>query len=173
MSIQTIRVVFLGTSFPPVGSFLSTTATLTDAQIKNLPVTPVIIVPNPGVGKWISIIQIILTSHFEGGAYSGWLNGDSILTETSSSIHDLASESIADLTHFLGNTFGTSNLLILRPWIASCSTHGYGVNEEPGAAGFYLDRPLTLFSQSTQLPWTGGHPSNTLRVKTIYTIEDA
>lgn len=158
---------------PGGGSLLTATVTLTDAQIKALPITPVVIVPSPGVDKWISIIQIILTSHFEGGAYSGWSDGDLIGTETSSVIYDFASEGVSNLTKFLGNTFDDSNLLVLRPWIAGFS-EDFGVIEAPGLSSAYVNAPLTLFTESSEaVPWSGGHASNSLRVKTIYTIEDA
>jgi hypothetical protein len=152
---------------------LTSTTILTDAQIKTLPSTPVNLIAAPGLNKWISILQVILTSHFEGGAYSGWVDGDDIYTTTSTACYDLAAESVTNLTDFFGNTFGTSNLLVLRPWIQAFSTHGYGVTEQPGVASIYNNQPLQLLTfSSNPTSWTGGNPANTLKVKTIYTLED-
>ena len=158
------------------GDIISSTSILTDTQIKSLPTIPAQLIPAPGSGKWISIIQMMLTSHFEGGAYTGMGDGDSVSTNTSSAALNDVANSATTLTDFFGNTFGTSNLLILRPFIYACEpiATGRGIVEEPGATHFYDNVALTLFVIQGGAPgnWGGGNPANTLKVKTIYTIED-
>jgi hypothetical protein len=79
MSVKNI-LSCLGLRFGDVDAaqILTKTVTLTDAQIKALPTTPIALVASPGSGYFISPIGVVLVVDAVAGAYSnidaaGWL----------------------------------------------------------------------------------------------------
>lgn len=153
------------------GSIQMNTVIITDAQIKAMSSgSQITVIPAPGPGKWINVIQQIYVSHFEGGAYSGMGSTDWFGSGNSTGIWN--SPTNTTLSDFFSCKFGTSTYFITRPAFYLVDPNN-GVEESVFGLQYWLNQPLNVFISTTQSQYAGGNPNNTLRVKTIYTIEDA
>ena len=136
--------------------YLVAEVTLTDEQIKTLDEAGVIVVPAPGAGKIISVIQWQLVMDFSGGAYSGTGVGTNAL--------QLYVE-------------GSSSTVSQTITIAANSTTPEYLSRTVSAAvsQFFLsaieNKAIEVWSNlSNNL--TGGNAANTLKVRVVYTEVD-
>ncbi len=145
----------------------SATVTLTDAQIKALPTTPVTVIAAPGAGKAVVPLLATFASNFTAGAYTA--HGEDVFLalflrtvngETAVSTYAPASAKFTNATatvHMVGPAaeLGTGDLdgVIVGPSI--------DVN----------DAVEVVLSGWTQ-DFTGGDAANTLTVTVVYIVVD-
>lgn len=144
--------------------------TLTDAQIKALPTTPVELVPAPGADKLLAISKIAVGRlNDSGGIYTN-------LDDTAASFFtvafgegydDDASYNFLNLDSMIGNdlsTFGSGSVLI---W------HSYNIESFQRVLPVVINKGLFCHVGNNGLgDFTGGHASNTLEVTVFYSIVD-
>jgi hypothetical protein len=155
---------------------LSKTVTLTDAQIKALPSTPVEIVPAPGAGKALIPFQIVLRMSI-ATAYAN-IGDKAGIADTLFAFTPLANGSGDWVTASLGGTNKVAYAL-LAPYLYD-GAEGIVAPARPNAStDVVANQPIALQCSNfngeeyTDLGnFTGGHASNTLKVTVFYTIID-
>lgn len=154
----------------------SSTITLTDAQIKALPSTPISILAAPGVGfrnriLGLSLIADIITPYtnidpvyadaqFSGGTF---LNGP---------IDDPAT--VPPLAQFTA-LFGTAGKRIYDLISPYAETHGTGIAYVQSLCeddSYINNTPTTIFMTNGAGDLTGGNAGNTLKITIYYCIEE-
>jgi hypothetical protein len=142
------------------------TVTLSDAQIKALPTTPVEILPAPGTGKAIYLIGGAVVINASGGGYSNVDNASPQLFTSGQGI---------GLT---GLFPGASDLQLadvrmrqLQPSEAQIGTgsfNGWAI----ATGGLDENQPVVIMDNWNGSNYTGGNASNSLKVTVIYVIID-
>jgi hypothetical protein len=161
---------------------LHSLTTLTDAQVKALPTTPVQLVATPGAGFWIKPLAVTYQTHVVG-AYTN-LNAtyvdfhqtldtyyvsygpvdDSTTTPALTNVTALLT-TVADLVQEIGQP----NLAAVG---ASATTQGYVQQVSQAGTGQLGNKPLMMnIDNNGSGNLTGGNASNTLKVKIYYVIE--
>lgn len=151
----TLNGANLATLVSPVQSV---TVDLTQNQILQLGVTPVELVPQPGIGKYIAVVQIALYYNYVSQAYTG---GTTVRIQTGTTL--------LNSTDLLANT---DDRIAISP--GSTST-GIGSNGSfASSAASLLNAPVRILT--TDVAGNSQNPSGgfgTMRVRVLYTIEDA
>jgi hypothetical protein len=154
------------------GLLLKATVTLTDAQIKALPTTPVEIVAAPGAGKLIWPLSAVIVCDTSANGYTNTDNVVALFIEWWDGSH-------------LSNQWGVShpNVLNLLTAFDKVVLH-VPPADTPSAFGVELDGIYLSTSQLADFPlrlrlpndpagnFTGGDPANTLRCTVFYCVVD-
>lgn len=165
-----IQAVFTGLYSPDGGSLLSATVTLTDAQIKALPTTPIEVVAAPGAGKIVIPTQAVLYFDFTAqytninvAAYLG------VLQNGSSGLLSLLNEAIGSgVSTFL--QYGEDAVATLtQPRILQSSAIAGHVN--PASDMVNTSLRVEAFND-TDGNFTGGNAANTIKVTVYYIVVD-
>lgn len=137
--------------------------TLTDAQIKALPTTPVELVPAPGVGKELTIHQATFNLNLVG-AYT---------IETGKEVDlVLVSEDFGiEFTNYLPLQVGSVGRFRANTTILTQSNGGWGY-QQFSVSDALNNQSVVLTGYYNGTPIAGGDPSNTLEVTVFYSIVD-
>jgi len=174
----------LGTDNTPLGGIKSATVTLTDAQIKALPTTPVEVVPAPGVGKITLLQQAFLVVDAQGGAYTigapaveFWIGHAANGAYSQTNTYQLAD----DFYQLLGDDSGVY-AFVMSPYYLSSPGGTAPLNGPTNIIGSFdyiaidesvVNRPLLFgarHSSEGPVDFTGGDPANTLKVTCFYAV---
>jgi hypothetical protein len=155
-----------------------TSTTLTDAQIKALPTTPITLVSAPGSGKRIKVIGAALRVDSTAGAYTNidatysaiavYYLGDFSQWATAGVVDDsTATPSLARRTTLSGGTgIGSADL----PPYVDIFTQGWTVPNIVGS-GVSENKALAIAADNDGTGnFTGGNAANTLRVDVTYLV---
>ena len=143
----------------------SATVTLTDAQIKALPTTPIQILPTPAAGKIYLVISAVFYVDTRNGAYSN-INSDFFCALVTDDWYDNVSHQLqARMFNRTTRSLAFSNYAEL----ASPSSHGqvaFGEDYEDS-----YDQPINLYCDNlSDGDFTDGDASNSMKV-TVHYIE--
>lgn len=151
------------------------TATLTDAQIKALPTTPVTILDSPGADK--AIAPFFIAYHMKGVDYADIDPTATIVARAGTEVFlPVRNDTQSGVTALLAGGGGDDGSL-------TYGTLKFGVRSSFNAAGFaqlsglyesdVVDKPFTVRATNGAVgDFTGGDPANTLRVTVYYVIFD-
>lgn len=166
------------TGWMPVGLVRQAAVTLTNAQIKALPTTPIAIIAAPGSGFAVRVLVATVKSDTAAGAYTNFdatvcrlrLAYNTSGIEVAPILADNASAGLTSLSDFLGVT-GT------RIWQANGvgyldydATEGLVAYSHTVADEDNRAVVLNLYNNSSG-DLTGGHADNTLTVRVTYLVE--
>jgi hypothetical protein len=166
---STPSVVAAGT----LAQMLSVQGTLTDAQIKALPTTPITLVAAPGAGMMLYPVMAFIDVKTTSGAYTNISDGAALTIEiggygNGQTIADDASLGLSALTDLIG--VASRRFQPLGPAyediLAAYGTLTYSAptaSVENGAAA------LRMYNTGGNL--TGGHASNSMRVTLLYLVQ--
>jgi hypothetical protein len=156
------------------GQLRVTTVTLTDAQVKALPTTPITLVAAPGSGQRIVPLLIDLLGSFAGGAYTNIDTTDAALVaqlggvDISSRVANNSTESLTDLSSLLGTAAKTQATLV--QWAPTDVALG-SVAHAVAAATTLINAALTLTVDNNGAGvLTGGNGANTLKATVFYSV---
>lgn len=152
--------------------------TLTDAQVKALPTTPITLIAAPGSGSTIVPLQAILRATCTAGAYTNinaticnlavyWL-GDFSTWPLVGVVNDSsASPSPGKVTTFLG---GANKHIAILPAYTDNYTNNWNLPPVIGDA-IYENKAIAIaVDNNGSGNFTGGNAANTLRVDVIYLV---
>lgn len=129
------------------------TVTLTDAQIKALPTTPVQIVAAPGADKVAVVQACLLSVNTMGGAYTNFASGVMTCVMGGSNVVDnVSSDTLLDSEQEI-------------VWHLPAQEWG-------AEAANAINQSIQLSGSDVAGDFTGGDPANTLTVTVFYTIVD-
>lgn len=160
------------------GTVLRASRTLTNAEVKALPTTPIQVVTNAGPNTVLVPIKYVLISRFAGGAYtnlnaSGWFQaqwGTGGGALASNYLADDAGDGIAVYSGLFGSA--SSRLALLTDFTYS-TTPASGWGNIPGdATPLPTNEALYVrIDNGGSGDLTGGNAANTLTVVTYYVVE--
>lgn len=169
-----------GTGSASGAPILRASVTLTDAQIKALPTTPITVVAAAGAGTVITPIAWRFIADLSGGAYAT-VNAAAYFhirynggTDASSYILNAAGTTPAKtmMTDIFVST--TKWFLILQPWQEQLdpASDEWGVVPVVAATGNIENKALECrINNGGSGNLTGGNAANTLTIVTLYTVE--
>jgi hypothetical protein len=161
-----LHVINEVTADPQIPIFKRKT-TLTDAQIKALPTTPVELVPAQGVGKMIKFMGGILRIDTTAGLYT---NDNAYNTFVGIF---LLTANVNNAIYFPDLNAGDDRLCNLAPLVNPDGANPTAfLVENVYAINAVENMPLTIKSTNTGGNFTGGDPANTLEVTVYYSIVD-
>jgi hypothetical protein len=141
-------------------SVYQTITTLTNAQIKALPTTPVEVVASPGANKAIVAIR--------GLARLEWV-ADYTNVDVGA---EMQIDGLGPLTDVAGLlALGHSSSAFFVPTARSTAVGTFIAAESGWADEDYIDRPFVLAAVNTG-DFTGGNAGNSLKVSMLYTVID-
>lgn len=151
----------------------SATVTLTDAQIKTLPTTPVTIVAAAGAGKVIIPLSGFVSIDASAGAYTGITDASLILHDTS--FNYFSSPTPVEI--FLGAGYATPTSAQIGCPFLNTPTSGTFVDialaNQPMISSTIDNSPLQVSDNWAGLSdYGGGNAANTMKVTVHYVIID-
>jgi hypothetical protein len=169
-----------------VGLIKRATVTLTDAQIKALPTTPIQIVAAPGAGYWIHVFAATLHGKFTSGAYTNVnaVNAQLYLTPATGGAwltsvienKNTYANAVARLATFLGAVETIAPVIPYQEALQSGGGSGDWGEISPsvdmGPAQLENKPVLVEIANNGDGNLTGGNAANTL-VATVYYIVEA
>lgn len=156
------------------------TASLTDAQIKSLPTTPVELFPAPGDGKLI--VPFVAVARMEWHADYGNINATSSISVdlTANVLGALAENTLSGVSALLagGGPDGTLVFFTIQQLAQTISTPVAPTNHfHSGKAdsGFYdsdiVNKPMRILAENVgDGDFTGGDAANVLRITIFYAV---
>lgn len=153
-------------------------ATLTDAQIKALPTTPITLIAAPGSGKAIVPIHAVLYTKTSAGAYTN-INAAGVLQVRFDSTHQglsyvpndvaITNGSATLLTDLLGTT--TNTRAVLLPEVSTENVDDWGPVPIVNASAGFTNAALVIdIDNSGSGVLTGGNAANSLTVFILYSV---
>lgn len=159
--------------------------TLTDAQIKALPTTPVELVPAPGAGKTIMVQSVLFYRPTLVALYAGYVEYDQVCLayathpSGNSAIntgfsHVVTDMTITDLRDLLFQETYDSPVFYDSP--AQLFVDGYVPAKRLASSKTDIENKGIVYKlisgDGEPVNWTGGHASNTLEITVFYSIVD-
>jgi hypothetical protein len=167
---------------------LAVSTTLTDAQIKTLPTTAVEVIPSPGAGFAIDVLRVEFVARIVGAgreytniAPGGGASGPTILLRYSGASGDTGPflfdgtyfgvDLVSDLLGSQSDTGIGGNTVFAGPW-HDVGTPDMGTQPTFEASGNNIDGKGVEIKMANPGAGnlTGGHASNTLIVRSLYSI---
>jgi hypothetical protein len=153
---------------------LQAAATLTNAQIKALPTTPITIVSAPGSGKRIKLIAVTLNASFAAGAYTNVdTNGSDLVIIGDGGdwlVSPLVNDTGASIT-LLTDFFHAANTVTDLAPVAIYPTGGWNKYNDPPSPTGNLDNHAIQIGMDNGSNLTGGNNANSLTVVLYYVVE--
>lgn len=152
------------------------TISLTDAQIKALPTTPVEAVPAPGAGKMLIPLSVVVHVDGVGGAYDNIDLADGYIALAWNGAVDAVYLALTDGT--LGQVFNllgaATNCLVIVPpnseyssvYLSTGGPHNTRLISE------VVNQGLDIYAFNSLGNFTGGDAANSMKVTVLYTIID-
>jgi hypothetical protein len=154
-------------------SVLLRSVTFTDAQIKTMDVTPIEIVPDPGEGRIVDFVRLVLVSDIVQPYTNLSVNADLTVLLGQMQVAYISNDA-AFANDMLEDLFESSGVVLVGPASdPDTSTTGTGATQPIGT--YFVDDfsgPLSLKLDNAAGALAGGDAGNTLKVITLYTIID-
>jgi hypothetical protein len=148
------------------GDIQVATVIVTDAQIKALPTTPIVLIPDPGVGKIILVLFAFL--HWSPSDYVPYTNIDPTAQIFSGVLMPVFSEVDEGAVSGMLATSGLGNaVMVAEQTLTVAPGRLTRPNFDWGDGD--IDGPFQLTAQNGSAgPFTGGDPTNVLSITVFY-----
>lgn len=156
---------------PGVQTVYSASVTLTDAQIKALPTTPVELVAAPGAGKILLILSAFMLLDTSAGAYTNVNAAATGGVDIGGAYGNFMQ--VLDPAGLVPALEGTDVLAFKLDTAVYISGDQVYNNVAAYTVGDYVNTPIIIdLENSSDGNFTGGNAANTLKVTALYTIID-
>ena len=165
-----------GTGITDFGAVHAATVTLTDAQVKTLPTTPVTIIAAQGANTAITLLSATLISSFAAAVYTNIsATGYAFLAYsgaespglTSSYIPNDAGNSLTAYSDLFGST--TRKMVQLIPY--QQTVVAWGLSALCVTRATRTNTPIQFAAAQAGSNFTGGNAANTLKIVAYFTVE--
>jgi hypothetical protein len=162
-----MQSMFTGLASGGSSTVLSATITLTDAQIKALPTTPIEIVAAPGTNKMISVLMAVANWSVSAGAYTNQ-DGDTrfyLQYEGGAGSATVMSKTPTATDNRTYNLIGGALIDSAAPWAGNVESDGINTSQ-------ISNKKVEAFLDNGGGDLTGGNAANTLKVTVYYVVVD-
>jgi len=150
------------------GAVLSTSVTLTDAQIKANPSTAIEVVPAPGADKVILFMGGVALWSISGGAYTGVDATSRYFLTYGDWLHEASTVAKPPT-----NATNRIDILTQGPYVLGQVDWEDYLTSNPTSAGlFIVNEPLKVYMSNGSGDLGGGNAANTLKVTVYYVVVD-